>query len=168
MGFFVAIIVEDGTIVPNANSYNSDADYTAYAAARGITIGADEAAREIELIRATDYVDNELTRMQKKTSATQSLRYPQVGSYVNGTPVGKNTIPNELKRAQLEAAISVFKGVFDAVATPSNIKSESLVTGFKTEYFEDSNIEPKSDGADTYLDMLSPTAGGTVFRVTKA
>lgn len=165
----MAIIVEDGTIVPDANSYNSDADYVAYAAARGVTIGADAAAREIELIRATDYVDNELTRMQSKTEpANQSLRYPQIGSYANGVLVGKNTIPNELKRAQLEAAISVFKGVFDVVATPSNIKSESLVTGFKTEYFEDSIIEPKSDNADTYLDMLSPTAGGTMFSVVRA
>lgn len=164
----MAIIVENGTIVPNANSYNSDAEYVAYAAARGITIGADVAAREIELIRATDYVDNELTRMQSKTSATQSLRYPQIGSDANGVLVGKNTIPNELKRAQLEAAISVFKGVFDVVATPSNIKSESLVTGFKTEYFEDSIIEPKSDNSDTYLDMLSPTAGGSSFSVVNA
>jgi len=165
----VAIIVEDGTIVLNANSYNSDAEYVAYAAARGITIGADAAAREIELILATDYVDNELTRMQSKTDATQSLRYPQSVSYVNGALVASNVIPNELKRAQLEAAISVFKGVFNVVATASNIKSESLVTGFKTEYFEGAQQqEAKSDNADTYLDMLSPTAGGTMFSVVRA
>lgn len=163
----MAIIVEDGTIVPNANSYNSDADYTAYALARGITIGADAAAREIELIRATDYVDNELTRMQSKTEpANQSLRYPQIGSYANGVLVGKNTIPQELKRAQLEAAISVFKGDFDIVPTAKNIKSEQLAN-LKTEYFEGVNIEPKSQSADVYLDMLSPTVGGTMFSVVR-
>ena len=163
----MAIIVENGTIVPNANSYNSDAEYVAYAAARGITIGADAAAREVELIRATDYVDNELTRMQKKTDATQSLRYPQSVSYVNGALVASNVIPNELKRAQLEAAISVFKGVFDVVATASNIKSEQL-DKLKTEYFEGAQQqEAKSDGADTYLDMLSPTAGGSSFSVVR-
>ncbi len=166
----MTIIVEDGSVVSGSNSYNSDAEYTSYAAARGITIGADLAAREIELIRSTDYVDNYLIRFKLKTDATQSLRYPQSTSYANGVLVPSDVIPNELKRAQLEAAISVFKGDLDVTETASNIKSEQLGT-LKTEYFEGSSSTVVSSiKSDEYLDMLSVTMKsgmnfGEVFKV---
>jgi len=166
----VAIIIEDGSGVATANSYNTDAEYVAYAAARGISIGATATAREIELISGGDYTEQFLTAFILKTTTSQALRYPQSSSYASGVLVASTEIPKELKRAQLEAAVSKFKGDLDAASSASttgDVKSQQLDT-LKVEYYQSASsaagIATEAAGSPTseiYLDMLSVTASGS-------
>ena len=77
----MALTVEDGTIVANADSYITLADADAYHAARGMTLWAtmSEAEREQALRRATDYmVQNFRLRWRgTRVDSEQSLDWPR-------------------------------------------------------------------------------------------
>ena len=101
----MTLIVEDGSQVAGANSYVDDAAYAAYALARGWTIGADVAAREIELINSMDYIESHREQFKgERLTITQALQWPRSGVYIDGVLHDENTIPNELQNAQIEAA----------------------------------------------------------------
>ena len=124
----MALIVEDGSGVAGANSYVSDSDYTAYAAQRNLTVGADATERESELIRAMDYIEKHRGRFKGyKTSPHQALQWPRSGVYIDGNLISSNVIPQELKAAQMEAAVAVSADI-NLLPTGSyqNIQSQSI------------------------------------------
>lgn len=53
----MALIKEDGTNVPNANSYEDVAGLKAYFLERGFTFSGTDSAIEAQLVQATDFVD---------------------------------------------------------------------------------------------------------------
>ena len=95
--------------MPNANTYVTDAEYVAYAASRGLTIGADETAREQELISASDFLEKFREKYQGvKTAQANSLQWPRRGVSIDCFAIASNVIPQELKRAQMEAGAYSF------------------------------------------------------------
>lgn len=99
----MAIIVEDGSIVANANSYVSEADLLAYAVARGITL---QANTEILLIKSMDYIET-LNFIGNKVSSTQPLQWPRADVYIDGYPFPMNEIPQLLKNGLMQTALSI-------------------------------------------------------------
>ena len=124
----MTLIVETGSIVPNANSYVTDAEYVAYAAARGKTIGATAAAREIELTKAVDYLEYYRDEYKGlKVTRDQPLQWPRYSVWVDSFQLNSNEIPKELKKSQMEAAILEAGGVSLAPSgTIENVQSQSL------------------------------------------
>lgn len=53
----MALIVEDGTGVANANTYANLTTIRAYASARGVTLNADDATLEAHVHKAMDYLE---------------------------------------------------------------------------------------------------------------
>lgn len=101
----MALIIETGAAVANANSYVTVAEYAAYAAARGYTVGATDPLKEIELTKAMDYLEGCRDRFKgSKLTQAQSLQWPRVGVVVDGFSLSSSVIPVELKRAQMELA----------------------------------------------------------------
>lgn len=119
----MALTVEDGTVVANADSYITLAAADAYHAARGITLWAtmSEAEREQALRRATDYMVQayRLRWRGSRVSATQALDWPRNWverddyAYVtqNGAQViggflyyPSNEVPTEVQNACAELA----------------------------------------------------------------
>jgi len=132
----VSLIIEDGSQVANANSFVTDADYTVYATARGLTVGATVGDREQELIKAVDYLQSVENSLQGyRSSSTQELIYPRQGVTLYGYVLASDVIPKELKNAQMEAAIYANSGVLLANTSNNNIKSEKLDT-LEVEYFK--------------------------------
>lgn len=158
----MALTVEDGTIVSGANSYVSDSDYTTYAAARGYTIGSDASAREIELIKAMDYLESYRDEFKGlKVSGSQPLQWPRYSVWLDTYQLDSNFIPQELKNAQMEAARLISSGI-DLVPNGSieNIQSESIgelsvsyFSGGKWSVVQHKNI-------DQFLDCLLIRQGG--------
>ena len=76
----MSIIVEDGTGLTTAVAYVAVADADAYHTAMGNTAwtGTD-AAKEIALRRATQYLDNRYTYRGTRLTSTQALEWPQIG-----------------------------------------------------------------------------------------
>jgi hypothetical protein len=90
----MAFVVEDGTGLPNANSYLAVADADAYHADQGNTAWVGEVAdKQSALVRATMYVDASYRGRfpgYPTTGRTQSREWPRVGAYVRIPEDGRN------------------------------------------------------------------------------
>lgn len=126
----MALIIEDGTIVANAQSYVTAAQARAFALSRGITLSADDAVVESQLIRAVDYLETYRDRYKGTlvSAGIQSLQWPRTGVIIDELyelPI--TTIPKELKQAQMALAMEVHGGI---VLMPSSdgrvVKREKL------------------------------------------
>lgn len=106
----MALIVEDGTGLANAESFASVAEADAYHAKRGNAAWAalTEQVKEQLLIKATDYVENTFAASWTGVSLglTQALswprRYAPIAGYVNTFYSG---VPKALKEATIELAL---------------------------------------------------------------
>ena len=98
----MTLIIETGAKVAGSNTYVSDAEYVAYAAARGKSIGVDATAREIELIKSMDYIEGHRSEFKGiKVAFDQSLQWPRTGVYIDNYQIDSDVIPQELKNAQM-------------------------------------------------------------------
>lgn len=94
-------VPEDGTGLPDSNSYVSVQDADAYFGDRGNTSWATtQEEKEVALVRATDYVDGRfgLQFIGEKATDTQSLAWPRTNTPFTG-------IPRQLLRACCEYAV---------------------------------------------------------------
>lgn len=103
----MALTVEDGTIVTGADSYGTVAGLRTYAAARGATVPAADAACEVLMIKAMDVLENEFKGMYQglKVNNVQGLNWPRSGVVVDGYEVSYTSIPTNLINAQYAFAI---------------------------------------------------------------
>lgn len=104
------LIVEDGTIVENANSYNTVADITAYIELRGYTVSD---TLETDAVRAYDY----LSSLNWKVD--QSIAY---------------TVTAKHKAAHAEITYRLSQGLDPSTAPSGRVKSEK-VGSLATEFF---------------------------------
>ncbi len=118
----MAIIVEDGSIVSNANSYVTEAELTQYASDRGITITGDT---EQLLIKSMDYIES-LSYIGVKFTIDQPLQWPRADVVIDGYYFNSDAIPKELKKGQMETALSVDAGVDPLAPVTRGKKSVSV------------------------------------------
>lgn len=103
----MALIIEDGSIIENANSLVEVQEYRDYLAATGIdTSGDDDTVIEQLLIAALRFVSYfyEKRLQGQRVDATQEWCVPRIGMYVHGFLVDYTTIPEAFKRAQIVSA----------------------------------------------------------------
>lgn len=108
----VALVVEDGSNVSGANSYNSADEIIAYAADRNVTLVADDVPGMA--IAAMDYLRQFNNRWKgSRTYSTQRLAWPREYAYIVDafTAFPSDEIPEELKSAQAQLVIEISKGV---------------------------------------------------------
>lgn len=101
----MTLIVEDGTGMSTANSFVDVATADAYLSARGITTwaGLQQPEKEQALIRAADFM--RLYRWQGVRSvAGQALDWPRMYVRAFDADVAINSIPTDVKNAQIELA----------------------------------------------------------------
>jgi hypothetical protein len=155
----MALIVEDGTQVAGANSYVSDAEYVAYASARGKTIASTATLREIELIKSMDYIESHRRQFKgQKVAFDQSLQWPRYSVFIDGFSIDSDAIPDELKNAQMETGIAY--NSFEVLSTGSNqnVASEKLDT-LEVSYFNGGSWStPQLETVDVYLEVLLDTS----------
>jgi len=157
------IIVEDGTIVENANSYVDVSTFTAYAANRGIDIAGDASTL---LVSATDYLET-LKFVGTKETRDQPLQWPRVNVYIDGFYYAPTDIPSQLKTAQMEVAMSLDSDI-DPQAPIERKTTKEKVGPIEVEYSESSasnTINPKISSA---LKGLTVGLGGFQFAVSRA
>lgn len=121
----MTIIVEDGSIVANANSYIDTTDFAAYATAREYTVVG---TAETLLIEAMDYLESQVFIGIKHTS-TQSLQWPRDYAYIDGYLLTNSTIPQLLIDVQCEIAMAIDAGngpLDDIARTPIRTKVDVI------------------------------------------
>lgn len=159
----MALIVEDGTTVANANTYVSDSDYTTYATARGKSVGADATTREQELIQAMDYIEALSFKGTKNTKA-QALQWPRSDVYVDGFEVEDDEIPQLLKDGQMEVAILIAGGTNPLGIIDRATSREKLDT-LEVEYQESANPTVIARTINAKLKKLINSASGRLVRI---
>lgn len=163
----VTIVVEDGSIVPGANSYVSAADLTTYASNRGITLVGDPS---ILLIRAMDYIES-LGYKGHKVSSAQPLQWPRYGVFIDSYYLDADYIPVELKNGLMQTAIAVDQGNDPLAVMTQGVKRER-VDVIEIEYMDGSSSSPiiKQINAALYKLLGSGygMGGGNVINVRKA
>lgn len=119
------LIIEDGSIVPGADSYISLDDARAMAANYGVVLPEDDTKAEVALRNGAIYIGLfEAQMCGSRVSASQSLAYPRSGTAINGFPVSNTTIPAQLKMAQIQAAATYGAGT----SVRSNTDGRSVQT----------------------------------------
>lgn len=120
----MALIVEDGTLVPNANSYISADDFVAWADARGITYPSYPQIEQ-KILRAMDYIES-LAFVGEKHEETQALQWPRDYVFIDGYSVESDQIPNEVKVAVYEAIKLEVDGDSKMTASERETVSETI------------------------------------------
>lgn len=97
----MALIIETGSIVPNADSFITVAELTAYTAKRLVVLSATtDGHLESLIIKAMDFLESLESRMQgSRVDPTQTLSWPRSGVQLNGFDVPENAVPELLKKA---------------------------------------------------------------------
>lgn len=107
----MALVVEDGTGLSEADSYISVEYFDAYATSRGLTVpeGAEPTAKESALRRATTWIDaaygSEFSGVRLR-GREQALQWPRRGARdAEGDVISSEEVPVEIERAAAEAAM---------------------------------------------------------------
>lgn len=161
----VTIVVEDGSGVANANSYQTVAAARAYAAQRGITLDVSDDVVGAQLINATDYLESlECEYQGRKTDCEQSLAWPRTGVVLCCEDFATDAIPKQLVAAQATLVIAQHSGVnlFPNIG-PADYVVREKVGPIETEYADPTKagITTRITGVDALLAPLFGSCGDT-------
>lgn len=134
----MALIVEDGSNVPNANSYADLAFIRAYAAQRGFALPDNDAEVERFAINAMDAIEAR-TYGGRRTYNPQLLSFPRVGLETEEGTYAANAIPSRVKKAQAQLVAYIAAGIdlFPSGNAEPAIKIDK-VGPLTTEFFDTS------------------------------
>lgn len=107
----MAIVVEDGTGLSNAETYASLVEFRAYCDARGYDdTAASDTTVEQKLRLAAEFIDGAYRFKGLRSKSTQALEFPRTG-LVDWSGISITGVPTRLKNATIELA---FKALSEA------------------------------------------------------
>ena len=142
----MALIIEDGAGVANADSYQTEVDAQALALTYGIALPSDIDEAEIALRKG--YLNINTVEMQLqggRVSAVQTGAFPRLYVYANGFLIPSDEITQSVLLAQLYAASAIHLGVdVNAVDTGQDVKSFIVPGAFGKTYQDGSKVKVNS------------------------
>lgn len=109
-----ALVIEDGTGKPDANSYATLDQVRAFANARGIKLPDDDETLTEQLITAADFIGTYETRFSGNRSYPQNpqaLSFPRDNVYMYQTDMPQAFMPRELIGAQVYVCEAIANGI---------------------------------------------------------
>ena len=151
----MTLTVEDGSQVTGANTYVTDLEYTTYATAHGLTVGSDAPTREIELLNAMVFIESHRRVFRGlKVSKDQAVQWPRTAVWVDSFPINADEIPEDLKNAQIEAAVATRAIGLLKTTNNQNVKRQK-VDVLELEFFSGGSWEnARADRVDVFLNVL--------------
>lgn len=113
-------------------SYSTEAELTAYATARGVTITGDPA---VLLQKANDYIELQ-TYKGSRTDTTQTTAWPRYGVYVDGILQDIDTVPQGIKNAEMITALIYDAGGDPVADREPRVTSETIFGAVAVTYGE--------------------------------
>lgn len=110
----MALIIEDGTGKPDAESYASAEDLAIYAVKFGVVIPAEVLAQEALLRRSALAMDG-MTWKGKKMSSDQALAWPRRGVELDQEIKPDNYLPARIQYGQMALAAEIHQDDIDPV-----------------------------------------------------
>lgn len=164
------LVVEDGTGLPNADSYASREEFLSYRTAMYATSGSEPVeAVDAALRRATRYIDANYAFVGYPTHGSQqALAWPRTVLGPNSTYVyALDYMPREVKNATIEAAIRELAspGSLLADENPSQRVIRQKVGPIETQYSDRGAAQVRITLIDRMISDLVSSSGGsmTVF-----
>lgn len=162
----ITLTVEDGSVVTNANTYNSLAELRAYATQRNIVLSDDDDIVSGFGILAMDYLEMQ-SYLGERVSAAQTLAFPRKGIVIDYIAGVKNEyaddeIPAILKLAQCRLVVDLTKGVDlqPSYGVVDRIKRKK-VGPLEKEFFDTPGVMPILSAVDALLaPLLLPSSFG--------
>lgn len=151
----MALIIEDGSLVANSNSWVTRADYIAHAASLGVTV-ADADAADIELIKAAQFIGSHEANLKGYlVDRDQALSFPRHEVYIDGFYWESTEIPRQVIALQMAVALEINEGL-DPYNPPVNsaraTKLEKVDGAVEVEYFgKDGDAVTMRRGATTAM-----------------
>ena len=144
----MALMVEDGSIVANADSYATVADWTTYATSMGWTLTGDAASQEADMRRSYAFLNREYTYLGRRTDAAQTGQFPRFfDEPIDGFSVASDSIPTPIIEAQYEIAWLFNQGndlfAYTSGAAVKRKKEKVDVIEEETEYFTGSDVQAR-------------------------
>jgi hypothetical protein len=167
----MAVIVEDGTGKPDANSYGSLADANTYLAGygRGDWVDGDDELKEPALRRGTTYIDGHYGTMFPGTRThgrEQALAWPRKNAKdVELNPIAEDSIPIEIINATFEAAYREFVAPYSLSPDYSSSRVQKRVSvgpisvEYETPESSGVGVVPVSTTIDDILSSLFTVTG---------
>jgi len=164
----MALIIEDGTIVANANTYLTEAEANTILENFGYVLTP--ATAEADLRTAAQYLESFRNNYQgSKVSSTQSLQWPRTDVYIDCFAFASDEIPEELKFAQALAAYETAQGeTLQVNSNGQTITQKTIVGAVSVSYADNGqdSAQKTFNQIDSYLESLFANNGMVkVFRV---
>lgn len=136
----MALIIETGEGLPNAESFASAADFATYATKFGLTIPSDEAAQEA-LLRNAALQMQTMTWKGCRAHSDQALSWPRKGAEVYGEILPSNYIPARIQYGQMALAAEIYQDQIDPPEQRQGPVTKERVEGaVEVQYAELANI----------------------------
>lgn len=172
----MALIVENGTALANAESYTSVAECDTYHANNGITIWSPllTAEKEQALRRATNYTVQMFRARWKgqRATATQRLDWPRWNVQLpdlfatTNAYVAVDEIPETLKNAVSELALLAAQGDLNFVQTPRAISEQ--VGPIKVTYSGDMSAQTRYIYVENMLSIYMTGLSGAMVQLIRS
>lgn len=157
----MALVVEDGTGLSNAESYLSVTDANTYFTNLGTTAwtGTD-AVKEAVLRKATQYLDATYSWAGTIASTTQALNWPREGVEDSQGRDLDNTVPRAIENATAELALAALSGDLVEITNNSNYAIREKVGDIEVEYRSGAPIDRQYRYVDRLLNGLYTSTSG--------
>lgn len=149
----MALIVEDGSGLEDANSYVSVVEFQAWLTSRGYTVTGDE---EILLLQSMDFLES-LDLIGHKKTKEQALHFPAFSVSIDGWCYRNDEIPYHVKKAQMQIAYSIDQGYGPLAVQERGIKREKIDV-LEIEYMDGASINDVDP--NVYAVLRKITGGG--------
>lgn len=155
------LIIEDGSIVADANSFSTDEEFKSYANLRCMDVPCTQPEREALLVLGMDYLFSVESKMKgSRVSIDQELPYPRSGVTSNCFAVPSDSIPKSLIKAQMELALQAGNSDLLISEQVQNLASFNVDGVYSESYFSGGGwTQVRTDRADAYLDTLLENGG---------
>lgn len=165
----MTLVVEDGTIVANANSYASETEIIAFNTARGITI-PNNAAAEQAATKAMDYMDTLTIIGEKVDWETQTTLMPRDGMHDSeGNLLPNDEVPVNWKKGFMALCGAIYQGYNPLMTiTQSNQVVQETFGPFSVTYKDNASVTPMIQLVDAYLTPFIANGNFYISGVTRS
>ena len=129
----MALTIEDGTIVADADSYATATELTTYAGNYGFTLPATDGEKEALLRRAALQMNAERWK-GSRVEATQSLAWPRECVVVDCEVIASDSIPARIQYGQMALACEIYQDDTDPVDARKGAVLRQKVDVVEVEY----------------------------------
>ncbi len=153
----MALIIETGDIIPNADSFTTLIDARVLAANYGLTLPIDDTEAEVKLRQGyLNLLQRERTLQGSRVDAIQTGIYPRSNVLNNCFLVDSDVIPKEVILAQLYATDAINSGAETNNVNTGERLSGFNVTGVYSETYQDGSGQSTNPSIQGVYNSLYP------------